>query len=138
MIPTLRLLSWRTARQRLDRYVSTFRRRGPSDSRLLEVGVSLDLLIKESSKRSSFGSAQGSPLYGIFDIPQQRFAKCRGVVLHVLEDLAHRVSVNDGIDLPSALRPESDVHHVRVAEQVVKIPQCFLVRTGLPGLCSQL
>ena len=102
MIPTLRLLTWRTARQLQDRYVSTFRRRGPSDSRLLEVGVSLDSLIKESSKRSSFGSAQGSPLYGIFDIPQQRFAKCRGVVLHVFEDLAHRVSIDDGIDLPSA------------------------------------
>ena len=51
-----------------------------------------------------------------------------GVELHVVQHLAHRVALDDGVEHDVAVLVEADVDGVGVAEQVVQVAEDLLVR----------
>ena len=55
------------------------------------------------------------------------------VVLHVAEHLADGVALNDLADLEGVVLVDGDVNGVGVAEEVVQVAECFLIRPDQAG-----
>src|SRR6185437_13947482 len=110
---------------------------GASDRTLaaggLQVGVTVELVFVEALQHLAFRDRHPAVADRPLTVSRQGGVELRHVILHVLQHLVGRVALDDLLDPPAAFVMETYVHHVCVAEEVMQVPERFLVSTHQEG-----
>src|SRR5688572_14747902 len=98
-----------------------------------EIGVAGKFRLVEALERLPLGDREAAFAHGALAIAREARVELARVVLHVAEHRARGVALDDLLDPPAVGVVEADVHHVRVAEQVMQVTQRFLVGADEEG-----
>src|SRR5688572_9957630 len=94
---------------------------------LFEIRVAGKFRLVEALERLPFGDRESTVAHRALAVAREARVELARIVLHVAEHRARGVALDDLLDPPAVRVVEADVHDVRVAEQVVQVPEGLLV-----------
>src|SRR5262245_32352830 len=94
---------------------------------LFQISISAEACLIEVEQLPRFLNSDVIGANRSLDVLAQLIEQLLRVVLHVRQDLAHGVSLDDTVEHNLAALVERDVHRVGVAEEIVQVAEDFLI-----------